>query len=358
MSARAERENPIRYLSVDEMMLKIAQMRAVQLARKTPLVPAPPAPREAVEPSPALEFPDYVSHCEAWCAGGTGAEPDERAEAAEVNIRRSSAAAWQSSLRVVPMPALLKRRPEPPAAAKTGVERYVFAAMSAGIAALMLIAAALQLHTGPPAMQMMASAHRNLVAGADPWTEFSTDDIISQVAVPEAPPRRVRHKIAPDKLERDIRQRLASNGFPDIGVSASHHGEVYLAGAVFSMDEAASIVKVARLAAHCGKVFFLHPEVREAQGPTFFGATAEYAPEVWGARVRNVVIGSPAYKAGIRAGDVIREFDRATIADARELEKAVADHSPGQRVTVRSWRDGANRYSIARLTGLTQFASR
>jgi len=127
---------------------------------------------------------------------------------------------------------------------------------------------------------------------------------------------------------------------------------------VFSMQEATNIVKVARLAARGGRVYFLHPEVRDPQGPTFFGARAEYDPAVWGARVRNVTIGSPADKAGIRAGDVIREFGHATIADAKELEKAVADHSPGERVAVRSWRDGENKYSIARLTGLTQFASR
>src|SRR5262249_18898931 len=153
------------------------------------------------------------------------------------------------------------------------------------------------------------------------WNEVSTDDIASQAIVPEEAPRKARHKIAPAQLEGKVRARLARNGFPDIGVSASHDGEVYLAGAVCSMQEATNVVKIARLAALGGRVFFLHPEIHQPQGPTFFGATAEYAPEVWGARIRNVVIGSPADKAGIRRGDVIREFDRATIADAQELVK-------------------------------------
>jgi len=356
MSAGAERENPVRYLSVDEMMLKIAEMRAGRVVPKMRLAPSKPAQRESVEPLPELEFPEYVSHCEAWCAGATGVEAVEAAKSAPVKPLPSPAVASRVPVRMVPLVAKPNLQPSPPRKAR--LQGYVFAAVTAGVAALLLVVGVLQLQTGAPAMHMMASADRNLVAGGDPWNELPTGDIISEASVPEQAPRHVRPKIAPDQLEGNLRAVLASNGFPDIGVSASHDGEVYLAGAVFSMQEAKNVVKVARRAARGGRVFFLHPQLREAQGPTFFGATAEYAPEVWGARVRNVVIGSPADKAGIHAGDVIREFDHATIADAQELDKAVADHSPGERVTVRSWRDGENKYTIARLTGLTQFASR
>jgi hypothetical protein len=242
---------------------------------------------------------------------------------------------------------------------KVVLRRYVFGAVTAGVAALLLVAGVLKLQTGAPPMQMMASANwKSLAAGGEPWNELPSDEVVSAAAVPEVAPRHLRHKISADQLEGNIRAMLESNGFPDIGVSASHHGEVYLAGAVFSAQEAKTVVKVARQAARGGRVYFLHPEVRDVQGPTFFGAMAEYAPAVWGARVRNVVIGSPADKAGIRPGDVIREFDHATIADAQELEKAVAGHTPGERVAVRSWRDGENQYTIARLIALTQFALR
>jgi hypothetical protein len=354
MSARAEREIPIRYLSVDEMMLKIAEMRAARVVPNMPLPPTQPAPRESVEPLPRLEFPDYISHCEAWSAAATPFEADGLAEipAAELPLSRMDPSPPSVSIAV----ATRSRQSSP--ATKSVLRRYVFAAVTAGVAALLLAVGVHKLQIGTPAMQMTASADASLVAGGDPWNELPTNIVMSQAAVPQEAPRHLRHKISPDQLEGNIRARLASNGFPDIGVSASHHGEVYLAGAVFSMQEATNIVKVARLAARGGRVYFLHPEVHDAQGPTFFGARAEYDPAVWGARVRNVTIGSPADKAGIRAGDVIREFGHATIADAKELEKAVADHSPGERVAVRSWRDGENKYSIARLTGLTQFASR
>jgi PDZ domain/BON domain len=356
MSARAEREIPIRYLSVDEMMLKIAEMRAARVVPKMPLPLTQPAPRESVEPLPKLEFPDYISHCEAWSGGATPGEAADLAEIPPAELPLSRLVPSRASASAVyPIAARDLARSLP---TKLVLRRYVFGALTAGVAALLLAAGVFKLQTGVPAMPMTASADRSLVAGGDPWNELPTEEIISQAAVPEAVPRHLRHRLTADQLEGNIRATLARNGFPDIGVSASHHGEVYLAGAVFSTQEAADIVRVARHASRGGRVYFLHPEVHDVQGPTFFGAMAQYDPAVWGARVRSVVIGSPAEKAGIRAGDVIREFDHATIADARELEKAVEVHSPGERVAVRSWRDGENKYSIARLTGLTQFASR
>jgi PDZ domain len=350
MSARAEREIPIRYFSVDEMMLKIAEMRAARVLPKMSLPPVQPVPQESVEPVRELEFPDYISHCEAWSTAATAVEANEVAKIPPVELQPS----WAVESMVPPV---AMRNLEPSPSVGSVLRAYGFA-VTAGIALLLLAAGAHKLRVGTPAMQMMASTDSSLVAGGDLWNELPSDDIVSEAAVPEVAPRHPRHRISADQLEGNIRAMLESKGFPDIGVSASHQGEVYLAGAVFSAQEAKTIVKVARLASRGGRVYFLHPEVRDAQGPTFFGAMAEYAPAVWGARVRNVVIGSPADKAGIRPGDVIREFDHATIADAQELEKAVADHTPGERVAVRSWRDGENQYTIARLIPLTQFALR
>ena len=352
MSARAEREIPIRYLSVDEMMLRIAEMRAARVLPKMPLPPAQPAKRES-EPRHELEFPDYISHCEAWSTAATAVEPVDIVETQPVELQPS----WVVPPTVSMVQPVGMRDPEQSPSIKSVLRAYVFAA-TVGIAALLLAAGAHKLRIGTPAMQMMASADWSLAAGGEPWNELPSDEVVSEAAVPEVAPRHLRHEISADQLEGNIRSMLESNGFPDIGVSASHHGEVYLAGDVFSAQEAETIVKVARLAARGGRVYFLHPEVRDAQGPTFFGAMAVYAPAVWGAQVRNVVIGSPADKAGIRPGDVIREFGHATIADAQELEKAVAGHTPGERVAVRSWRDGENQYTIARLIPLTQFALR
>jgi S1-C subfamily serine protease len=105
-------------------------------------------------------------------------------------------------------------------------------------------------------------------------------------------------------------------------------------------------------------VHFLHPNVRQAQGPAFFGVTTASAPSVWGAKVEAVLIGSPADKAGIKAGDVISEFGGNTVPDGKALDELVTEYSPGQRVQFRVWHDGRPEYLVARMGEVTTVASR
>ena len=57
--------------------------------------------------------------------------------------------------------------------------------------------------------------------------------------------------------------------FTDIGVSVSHWGEAYLAGDVYTLDEARRIQQIARGVSGVRRVHFLHPEVHPAQGPAY-----------------------------------------------------------------------------------------
>ena len=59
-----------------------------------------------------------------------------------------------------------------------------------------------------------------------------------------------------------------------------------------------------------------------------------------GALVGDVEPDSPAEKAGLKAGDVITEFNGQTITDRNDLLLAVADCSPGQQVSLSYIRDG------------------
>jgi serine protease Do len=59
-----------------------------------------------------------------------------------------------------------------------------------------------------------------------------------------------------------------------------------------------------------------------------------------GALVGDVKPDSPADKAGMKAGDVITEFNGQTITDRNDLLLAVADCSPGQEVSLSYIRDG------------------
>ena len=161
-----------------------------------------------------------------------------------------------------------------------------------------------------------------------------------------------------DQLEAHIKDTLKSRAFPDIGVSVSKGGDAYLAGEVYSLNEVNEIAHIVHSVNGVNRVHFLHPDVLPANGPAYFGATTASAPAVWGAKVKSVVIGSPADKAGLKPGDVISEFDGKTIPDARALNTTVAQYSPGQRVQFRVWHKGQPEYLIARLGEATTVASR
>ena len=88
----------------------------------------------------------------------------------------------------------------------------------------------------------------------------------------------------------------------------------------------------------------------------YFGVTTAWAPDVWGAKVQAVFIGSPADKAGIQPGDVISEFDGKTVPDAKAFDDLIVQYSPGQRVEFRLWHNGQPEYLVARLTDMTTMA--
>ncbi len=58
-----------------------------------------------------------------------------------------------------------------------------------------------------------------------------------------------------------------------------------------------------------------------------------------GALVASVAENSPSDKAGIKAGDIILEFDGKLIDEMKELPKIVAETSVGKKVTVKVWRN-------------------
>ncbi len=165
-------------------------------------------------------------------------------------------------------------------------------------------------------------------------------------------------RLKSDQLEARIKHTLKLRAFHDVGVSVSKMGDVYLAGEVYSLDEVRKITRIVQHVNGVNRVHFLHPDLRPADGPAYFGVTTAWAPEVWGAKVQAVFIGSPADKAGIKPDDVISEFDGKTIPDAKTFNDLLAQYSPGQRVQLRAWHHGRPEYLVARLGEATTVASR
>lgn len=69
---------------------------------------------------------------------------------------------------------------------------------------------------------------------------------------------------------------------------------------------------------------------------------AEYVgvPEGKGALVEDIVEGSPAEKAGVRAGDVIIKVGDTRVGGAEELKKAIGGMEAGKETPVVVWREG------------------
>jgi osmotically-inducible protein OsmY len=187
------------------------------------------------------------------------------------------------------------------------------------------------------------------------------DDLItSLVTVPESDTEEASNglSVKSDQLEARIKDTLKSRAFTDIGVSVSHKGDAYLAGEVYSLNEARHIARIVHRVSGVNRVHFMHPDLVPANGPAYFGVITANSSSVWGAKVKKVIIGSPADKAGIQPGDVISEFDGNTVPDSTYFDLLVAHYSPGQRVQIRVWHAGQPEYLVARLGELTTVASR
>lgn len=81
-------------------------------------------------------------------------------------------------------------------------------------------------------------------------------------------------------------------------------------------------------------------------------ATAFKLKKKRGALVADVVKGSPAEKAGLKAGDVIVRFDRKLIKDWHELPLVVANTKVGKKVKVQVIRDGKQRVITVKIARL------
>jgi serine protease Do len=71
-----------------------------------------------------------------------------------------------------------------------------------------------------------------------------------------------------------------------------------------------------------------------------------------GALVADVTAGSPADKAGIKAGDIVVEFNNKPVRDSRHLKLQVGQTAPSAKVPVKLMRDGSTKVVEVRLKEL------
>ncbi|HEY6420526.1 MAG TPA: PDZ domain-containing protein [Candidatus Binataceae bacterium] len=345
-------ETGIRYLSVEEMLRRIEKLRATRGRPNDPDYPADiemwaAAGDPRIRSQSLSDLPEDENFL--WIGDDMAVHFDELdldygSETAERVEPRERPASARTTLRTARMP----------------LRRIAVGAVAAGIVAMVVAAALFANHSQRTGALMLAAA-RQLKAGSAPYNEITGDDQLENLALIAMPPHQkasAQISFSPRRAEERIREALALQGFSDVGISASFTGDVYLAGDVYSLNEAKEAERIAHHADRSAHIYFLHPEVRQAAGPAWFGVTAIPEPDVLGAKVTRVAIGSPAEKAGIRVGDLIRGLDGELVPDAPALTSLLGQYRPGDRVAVRVWRDGGNQFMVVRLGEETQVASR
>jgi hypothetical protein len=244
------------------------------------------------------------------------------------------------------------------------IRDYAFTAMGSALMVLVVFlmtrVPVVHQHTNQTASNQAAQSVSTPALKASTLMSEANDLITSLVTVPESDNSEAAAglSVKSDELEARIKDTLKTRAFTDIGVSVSHNGDAYLAGEVYSINEAKRIAQIVHRVSGVNRVHFMHPDVLPANGPAYFGVITANAPSVWGAKVKKVIIGSPADKAGVQPGDVISEFDGNTVPDSTYFDLLVAHYSPGQRVQIRVWHAGQPEYLVARLGELTTVASR
>lgn len=157
------------------------------------------------------------------------------------------------------------------------------------------------------------------------------------------------------ELEETLKKSLAQEGFPNIGVSVSRNGDVYLAGTLFDHSERGEILDLVRGTPGVSRIHFSDMRVRKLYGPAYFGAETERASG--GVVVKKIYSGSPAEMAGIAVGDVITRFGDQQVGDPESLRYMVMSHVGGQRIPVTVRRNGAERMVTVRLGELPALAA-
>ena len=82
------------------------------------------------------------------------------------------------------------------------------------------------------------------------------------------------------------------------------------------------------------------PLPTEQAAPSPFPYLGVRCEDDGGAKIAEVIPGSPADEAGLRAGDVILALDTHGVVDCGDLDSEVKKRLPGQTVTLKVWRGG------------------
>lgn len=178
------------------------------------------------------------------------------------------------------------------------------------------------------------SARESPMRGAQMAAESPGELPKTSVVVAPVPAQKpaVQKPADPRALEAQLRGQLASDGFPNVGVSVGRDGAVYLAGTLFDESEPEQIDGLVRKVPGVSDVHFTAIHITKPSGHAYLGTQTGNARD--GVAVMQVFHGSPAEAAGIRKGDIIVSFDNHPVKDPESFRAMVWGREGGERVAV------------------------
>jgi hypothetical protein len=308
---------------------------------------APAKARSSLKPEATLQSPEnesqggYKTHAELWAAIEEASLPPE------VEVERLP---WTAPiLSAKPSLEVPRRSPKPnPSRERPAAGIYWTLAIAVGVLMLGLI-------NRPDTRKVPASDTPSVVASAPTAAPMVTPPPPSFVDDPDQPyfmivldPPLVQTPASQD-LEARLRDATARAGFPDLGVTVTHYGEVFIAGAVVDPAEKDEILGLVHRVRGVSEIRADDIVIRKPSGCAYFGAETEPDSNGPGVKVTKVYSYSPAELAGIKSGDIITRFGIQYVMDPESFRYMVRSHEGGQRVAVTLMRDGGAQTVMVRL---------
>ncbi len=200
-----------------------------------------------------------------------------------------------------------------------------------------------------PAEPTSAPAASASAPADDPADQFTFFIVLEP---PPAP-----HYVDSKSLEAMLRDRLSRDGFPNIGVSASRDGSVFLAGTLHTESEKSAVKQIVERTPGVSTINFEDAEVKKLYGPAYLGVETAPAPNGPGVVILKVWSRSPAEIAGMRLGDVITWFAGERVTDPDGFPFMVSSRVAGERILATVEREGKEETLTVRLGELTAVAS-
>jgi hypothetical protein len=171
-------------------------------------------------------------------------------------------------------------------------------------------------------------------------------------------------EVVPQEAGGSDQASFLEAGVPAVQLFTGPHGDYHRPTDTADRVDGEGLVKVASVAQQALEYLAARAEPLTSEGgrapaagdhpspgsrKVSLGTVPDFAFPGPGVRLAAVTTGTPAERAGLRAGDVVIGLGGTPVGNLGEFSRALAAHSPGDRVTVRFRREGVEQETSAQV---------